>query len=97
MRSISIMCMLPTVSVLLPVAAPGPHCQRPPRHRRIQVADADGDHPRFGLVDFGLAVDADAWQGSNESGGDGRYWPFLGTVRVADPWLGVSGGLPSAT
>lgn len=53
--------------------------------RNIQVADADGDHPRFGLVDFGLAVDADAWQGSNESGGDGRYWP-------ASAWFAFSHG-----
>jgi len=48
--------------------------------RNIQIQDQDGQgRPRFGLVDFGLAVDAKRWRagepGAGQLGGDGRYWP----------------------
>mmetsp|Transcript_68524 Transcript_68524/g.198816 ORF Transcript_68524/g.198816 Transcript_68524/m.198816 type:complete len:545 (-) Transcript_68524:416-2050(-) len=45
--------------------------------RNIQVTGLDADSPKFGLVDFGLAVDAPTWrtQDSGDLVGDGRYWP----------------------
>jgi len=59
------------------------------------LVDVDGPEPRYGLVDFGLAVDAARWRGGAEAdvrsgqggdwqhldvGGDCRYWP-------ASAWL----------
>jgi len=47
-----------------------------PRNIQMQRL-ASGDF-RFGLVDFGLAVDAESWRtqvASSDLGGDGRYWP----------------------
>lgn len=50
-----------------------------PRNILVDVLNSDGDEPRFGLVDFGLAVDAVQWRSddrvSNDLGGDGHYWP----------------------
>jgi len=48
--------------------------------RNIQIQESsDGGDPTFGLVDFGLAVDAAKWRagepGAGDLGGDGRYWP----------------------
>lgn len=49
-----------------------------PRNIHIQEGVGEGS-PQFGLVDFGLAVDASKWraqsEGCGELGGDGRYWP----------------------
>lgn len=49
-----------------------------PRNILIQKC-AESDHLHFGLVDFGLAVDARRWRagekGAGDLGGDGRYWP----------------------
>jgi len=52
-------------------------CHRDVTPRNIQVAGIEAGRPQFGLVDFGLAVDAEMWrkQDSSELGGDGRYWP----------------------
>jgi len=68
--------------------------------RNIQIQDrANPEGPHFGLVDFGLAVDAKRWRageaGSGDLGGDGRYWPAsawyvfcYGTRALKrDPWL----------
>lgn len=54
-----------------------------PRNILVQAKQSDGEEegqrPRFGLVDFGLAVDASKWRAEEGSasdlGGDGRYWP----------------------
>merc|ERR1712117_160792 len=48
--------------------------------RNIQIQEQDDlGGPQFGLVDFGLAVDAKRWRagdpGAGQLGGDGRYWP----------------------
>lgn len=46
--------------------------------RNIQVTSLGSGRPRFGLVDFGLAVSAENWrtqEGPCDLGGDGRYWP----------------------
>lgn len=46
--------------------------------RNIQVEGLEAGEPKFGLVDFGLAVDAERWRamgGFGDLGGDGRYWP----------------------
>jgi len=48
--------------------------------RNIQIHErAAPSGPLFGLVDFGLAVDATKWRageaGAGDLGGDGRYWP----------------------
>jgi len=48
--------------------------------RNIQFQEQNGlGGPQFGLVDFGLAVDAKRWRagepGAGQLGGDGRYWP----------------------
>jgi len=48
--------------------------------RNIQIREQEGPGgPRFGLVDFGLAVDAARWRagepGAGNLAGDGRYWP----------------------
>jgi len=51
--------------------------------RNVTVSVNEEGEPRFGLVDFGLAVDRSVWHGSagehswhNEQvGGDCRYWP----------------------
>lgn len=48
--------------------------------RNIQIQKQDSRiAPMFGLVDFGLAVDASKWRtgeaGAGDLGGDGRYWP----------------------
>lgn len=48
--------------------------------RNIQIQEQDGRiGNQFGLVDFGLAVDAKRWRagerGAGDLGGDGRYWP----------------------
>jgi len=46
--------------------------------RNIQVAGLETSDPKFGLVDFGLAVDAERWraqEGAGDLSGDGRYWP----------------------
>jgi len=49
-----------------------------PRNIQFQEQDGQGG-PQFGLVDFGLAVDAKRWRagdpGAGQLGGDGRYWP----------------------
>lgn len=49
-----------------------------PRNILIQETN-DGGDPIFGLVDFGLAVEASKWRagepGAGDLGGDGRYWP----------------------
>jgi len=49
-----------------------------PRNIQINHQDRAGG-PSFGLVDFGLAVDAVRWRageaGAGDLGGDGRYWP----------------------
>merc|ERR1719499_1166393 len=49
-----------------------------PRNVQFQEQDTHGG-PVFGLVDFGLAVDARRWRagepGAGQLGGDGRYWP----------------------
>jgi len=57
--------------------------------RNIQVEGIGTDCPKFGLVDFGLAVDAEKWrrrEGSSDLGGDGRYWP-------SSAWLVFSRGV----
>lgn len=48
--------------------------------RNILIQEHRGkEGPQFGLVDFGLAVNASKWraqgEGSGDLGGDGRYWP----------------------
>jgi len=48
--------------------------------RNIQVHEPEGSGcPEFGLVDFGLAVEAKKWRageaGTGGLAGDGRYWP----------------------
>mmetsp|Transcript_28776 Transcript_28776/g.67055 ORF Transcript_28776/g.67055 Transcript_28776/m.67055 type:complete len:560 (+) Transcript_28776:2-1681(+) len=46
--------------------------------RNILIDDSGPSGPRFGLVDFGLAVDAAKWRSGEclgDLGGDGRYWP----------------------
>jgi len=48
--------------------------------RNILIQEQSGKlGPQFGLVDFGLAVNASKWrsqaEGSGDLGGDGRYWP----------------------
>lgn len=51
--------------------------------RNILIDESGEGGPRFGLVDFGLAVDATQWRSdecSGDLGGDGRYWP-------ASAWL----------
>jgi len=46
--------------------------------RNIQIQEGV-EGPEFGLVDFGLAVEAPRWRagepGAGDLGGDGRYWP----------------------
>jgi serine/threonine protein kinase len=50
-----------------------------PRNILIQEQDDGRGEPSFGLVDFGLAVDASKWRaeepGAGDLAGDGRYWP----------------------
>lgn len=68
--------------------------------RNIQIQERTSpEGPHFGLVDFGLAVDARRWRageaGAGDLGGDGRYWPAsawyvfcYGTQALKrDPWL----------
>lgn len=53
------------------------------------LVDVRGGQPCFGLVDFGLAVDAQQWrseEGNSDLGGDGRYWP-------ASAWFAFGHGM----
>jgi len=49
-----------------------------PRNIQIDTAGS-AEGPEFGLVDFGLAVEATKWRageaGAGDLAGDGRYWP----------------------
>jgi len=71
-------------------------------HRDINTHNilvaGDVSNPRFGLVDFGLAVNAERWRGQMSSsswhlvdiGGDARYWPMSAWLQFECGWQKVS-------
>jgi len=71
-------------------------------HRDINTHNilvaGDVSNPRFGLVDFGLAVNAERWRGQMSSsswhlvdiGGDARYWPMSAWLQFECGWHKVA-------
>lgn len=64
----------------------------------VLVETTDPLNPRFGLVDFGLAVDLKQWQGPVgpsswhlvDIGGDCRYWPMSAWLQFECGWEELS-------
>uniref|UniRef100_A0A7S4UUK3 non-specific serine/threonine protein kinase n=1 Tax=Alexandrium monilatum TaxID=311494 RepID=A0A7S4UUK3_9DINO len=64
--------------------------------RNILVEDGGAeDGPRFALIDFGLAVDAEGWRAGGWKtrgvGGDSRYWPVSQWLVFEQDSKGISG------